>query len=72
MTNTNLLKLKIRDSGLKLFNILQKMGISRQTLWKKINNKVAFDQYEIEKLCVILNITDLYEKERIFFAKVVD
>lgn len=72
MTNTNLLKLKIRDSGLKLFNISQKMGISRQTLWKKINNKVAFDQYEIEKLCVILNITDLYEKERIFFAKVVD
>lgn len=72
MTNTNLLKLKIRDSGLKLFNISQKMGISRQTLWKKINNKVAFDQYEIEKLCVILNITDLYEKEKIFFAKVVD
>lgn len=72
MTNTNLLKLKIRDSGLKLFNISKKMGISRQTLWKKINNKVAFDQYEIEKLCVILNITDLYEKERIFFAKVVD
>lgn len=72
MTNTNLLKLKIRDSGLKLFNISQKMGISRQTLWKKINNKVAFDQYEIEKLCGILGITDLYEKERIFFAKVVD
>ncbi len=72
MTNTNLLKLKIRDSGLKLFNISQKMGISRQTLWKKINNKVAFDQYEIEKLCSILGITDLYEKERIFFAKVVD
>lgn len=72
MTNTNLLKLKIRDSGLKLFNISQKMGISRQTLWKKINNKVAFDQYEIEKLCCILGITDLYEKERIFFAKVVD
>ena len=72
MTNTNLLKLKIRDSGLKLFNISQKMGISRQTLWKKINNKVAFDQSEIEKLCGILGITDLYEKERIFFAKVVD
>ena len=72
MTNTNLLKLKIRDSGLKLFNISQKMGISRQTLWKKINNKVAFDQYEIEKLCGILGITDLYEKERIFFAKAVD
>lgn len=72
MTNTNLLKLKIRDSGLKLFNISQKMGISRQTLWKKINNKVAFDQYEIEKLCGILGITDLYEKEKIFFAKVVD
>lgn len=69
MTNTILLKEKIRESGLKNGYIAEVLSISRQQLWKKVNNLVAFNQYEIEKLCYILKITSLREKENIFFAK---
>lgn len=72
MTNTNLLKMKIEKSGLKIGFIADYVGISRQLLWKKINNKTPFNQYEIEKMCRILGITSLREKEAIFFAENVD
>lgn len=72
MTNTNLLKLKITASGLKISFIAEFVGISRQLLWKKINNKTPFNQFEIEKMCTILKIEDLTEKEAIFFAENVD
>ena len=68
MTNTELLKDKIQKSGLKMSFIADALGISRQLLWKKVNNLTTFNQYEIEKLCKLLKITSLREKERIFFA----
>lgn len=72
MTNTGLLKQKITESGLKISFIADFVGISRQLLWKKINNQTPFNQYEIEKMCTVLKITKLSEKEAIFFAKNVD
>lgn len=72
MTNTNLLKAKIEESGLKIGFIAEFVGISRQLLWKKINNMTPFNQYEIEKMCKVLKITSLKEKEAIFFAENVD
>lgn len=69
MTNTELLKEYIEKSGLKLTHIAEKMELSRSGLWKKINNISSFDQYEIEKMCNILQIKGLREKEAIFFAK---
>lgn len=69
MTDTNLLKNKIENSGLKVGFIAQAVGISRQQLWKKVNNQVPFNQYEIEALCNVLRITALRDKEAIFFAK---
>lgn len=72
MTDVELLKKKIDSSGLKLFFIADCIGISRQLLWKKINNVVPFDQYEIAKMCRILNIDIRTEKEAIFFANDVD
>ncbi len=69
MTNTELLKEYIEKSGLKLTYIAEKMEISRAGLWKKINNLSSFDQYEIEKMCNILQIKTLRDKEAIFFAK---
>lgn len=72
MTNTELLKDKIQKSGLKMSFIADALEISRQLLWKKVNNLTPFNQYEIEKLCKLLNITSLREKERIFFASIVD
>ena len=69
MTNTDLLKDKIDKSGLKIGFISDFVGISRQLLWKKINNLTPFNQYEIDKMCEVLRITSLKEKEAIFFAK---
>ena len=69
MTNTELLKDYIEKSGLKLTYIAEKLGISRSALWKKINNASSFDQYQIEKMCDLLGIRTLKEKEDIFFAK---
>ena len=69
MTNTAMLKDAIEKSGLKIGFIADAMGISRQLLWKKINNQTPFNQYEIDSLCEILKITSLRTKEAIFFAK---
>lgn len=72
MTNTKMLQDKISESGLKIGFIAERVGISRQLLWKKVNNKTPFNQYEIEKLCGVLKISTLKEKEAIFFAPNVD
>ena len=69
MTNTTLLKQIIDDSGLKMGYIADFLGISRQALWKKVNNLSPFDQYEIDKMCEVLKITALRTKEAVFFAK---
>lgn len=72
MTNTVLLKKKIEDCGLKLGFIAEKLNTSYAWLNKKINGEVDLKAYEIQILCEILNITDLKEKDRIFFAKNVE
>lgn len=68
MTNVYLLKKRIDASGLKIGYIANQLGISRQLLWKKINNITPFNQYEIDKLCTILKVETLEEKESIFFT----
>ena len=72
MTNTKLLREKIESSGLKMKFIAGFVGLSRSGLNNKINNLRPFNQYEIEKMCVVLRITSTKEKEAIFFAKCVD
>ena len=69
LTNSELLKKIIDESGLKVGFIADFVGISRQLLWKKINNLTPFNQYEIDKMCDVLKITSLRQKESIFFAK---
>ena len=69
MTNTSMLNDLIEKSGLKIGFIADCVGISRQLLWKKINNKSPFNQYEIDSLCEVLQITSLRTKEAVFFAK---
>lgn len=69
MTDTMLLKEKIAQSGLKVGHIANAVGLSRQLLWKKVNNLRPFNQIEIEALCNVLGITTLRDKEAIFFAK---
>lgn len=72
MTNTKLLKKKIEESGLKIGYIVEKLGTSYAWFNKKLNNGKDFNATEMQILCEILNITDLAEKDRIFFAKNVE
>ncbi len=69
LTNSELLKKIIDESGLKVGFIADYVGISRQLLWKKVNNLTPFNQYEIDKMCDVLRITSLRQKESVFFAK---
>lgn len=72
MTDTARLREAIARSGLKLCHLANEIGITRQQLSKKIENRVPFNQYEIDGLCRTLNIKSLREKDAIFFAKNVD
>lgn len=68
MTDSKRLKQIIVESGIKITTIAEKMGISRHAFYEKLNNKSAFNQYEIADLCKILGIQSLKDKERIFFC----
>ena len=72
MTNTVLLEQKIAESGLKKSYIAKALGLSRYGLTLKIQNLNEFKASEIEKLCMLLGITDMKERCAIFFASKVD
>lgn len=71
MTNTELLRKKIDDSGYKLTYIAKQIGITYQGFLKKINNETEFKATEIQLLCELLNI-GIQEKEDIFFVSEVE
>lgn len=72
MVNTKELENEINKSGLKRCYLAEKMGLSRQGFRLKCINKNPFTVDEVAKLCELLNITKLTQKERIFFAKQVE
>ena len=72
MTNTNLLRQKIDESGLKLQFIAEQVGISRFALLKKIENRTELRVSEVATLCKLLGIKTMTERERIFFADKVE
>lgn len=72
MTNSALLKQKIEEKGLKIGFIVEKLGTSYGWFNKKLNNEKDFIAREIQTLCELLDITDLAEKDRIFFAENVE
>lgn len=67
MTNTNLLRKKLDESGYKLRFIAKQLGITYQGFLKKINNETEFKASEIQSLKEILNLTD-EERDMIFFT----
>lgn len=71
MTNINMLKEYISNSGYKIYFIAEKLGISYPCLQTRLNNKTDFRQSEIYTLCELLNI-DAEAKDKIFFASNVD
>lgn len=72
MTNTNLLKAKIKENGFKYGFLADQLGISAYGLANKMNNKTEFKATEIQTLCRILKIDSLTEKEAIFFDQRVE
>lgn len=72
MTNTELLEKRIKDSGLKLSFIAEKLGITRQALYRKIKGLVQFTGPEIKIICELLNMEEWAEIKPVFFADNVD
>ena len=69
--NNELLREVIKDSGVKVTALADKIGISRQSLTMKINGERSFDQGEIMAIKTNLHLTD-EQFMQIFFNDNVD
>ena len=69
--NLDYLKSKINEINIPITAIAEKMGISRQSLYLKLDGQRDFRASEMEKMCEILRLTN-EEKSCIFFANEVD
>lgn len=69
MNNTVLLEDKIATSGKKIKFLAERCGLSYAGFRNCVVNKSEFRASHIDILCEELNITDLEEKERIFYFK---
>lgn len=71
MTDTNLLRKKIEESGIKLSFIAEKLGMTRQGFDKKLKDNSDFKAYQMFILVDILHLTKK-EAAAIFYAQNVD
>lgn len=62
----NLLDKRVAECGVSYQFLSNKLGITRQALYKKRNGESEFTGREIVELCKILNIEDLDEVKKIF------
>lgn len=69
MVNTELLNLKIKESGLKKSQLCKAIGITYQAFRLKRNNVFAFTSQEVSTLCELLNISTMAEMKKIFFSQ---
>lgn len=69
MTDTLKLENLIRESGLKKGYLADMLGLSRFGFMKKVNNLSEFKASEIIKLCELLEIRSMQERESIFFKR---
>ena len=67
MVNVELLKHKIKDSGMTVTAVCEKSGIKRQTLYKRFE-KPNFSVSEVDALSKTLRFTKR-DISNIFFAK---
>lgn len=67
MTNTNLLRSKIDESGYKLTYLAEKCNLTYFGFMKKVNNETEFKASEIKTLKELLNLTN-EEANKIFFV----
>lgn len=67
MVKLDVLKTRIRTSGLKTQSVAEKLGMSRASLWKKLSGRVEFKVSEIAGLSKVLDLTN-EERDYIFFS----
>lgn len=67
MTDIELLKDKIKESGLKVVSIAEKSGILRETLYNRLNGRGEFTASEIVSLSNVLGLTRA-ERDKIFLS----
>lgn len=68
MTNVYLLAKKIKESGKKKCYLADKLGVSKQGFANLCSGKTQFRTEQVKIMCEELSITDLEEKEAIFFC----
>ena len=66
MVRLEVLKDRMDDSGMTMTAIANKSGISRVTLYNKLDGRGEFKVSEISALCRVLHMSDL-ERDSIFF-----
>lgn len=71
MTNTQMLKSKMKSSGYRLRFIAQSINLSYPGFLNKVNNNAEFKASEMQGLTKLLKLS-ADEKERIFFANELD
>lgn len=71
MTDFELLREKIADSGMTIIAIAKKSGIKRETLYNKMSGKSEFNASEISSLTKTLRLS-AEERDAIFFAEKVE
>ena len=69
MVDSAVLRAKIKDAGVRYNYLAEKLGLSGYGFQLKGDGKNECRASEIAKLCELLGITSLREKERIFFAQ---
>lgn len=69
--NLEYLNGRIKMSGISIVALASKMGISRQSLYLKMNGDRDFKTSEVTNLCDILRLTE-EERTLVFFADKVD
>lgn len=72
MTNTLKLKALLLLNGFNQEDLAKYLGLSKQAINMKINNKRAFRLTEISKICDLLKIDNVQERFAIFFVNDVD
>lgn len=69
--NLEYLNDRIKLSRIPISAIAEGIGLSRQSLYQKMNGKREFKSSEVNKICEMLRLTN-EEKMLVFFADAVD
>ncbi len=69
--NLEYLNDRIKLSRIPISAIAEGIGLSRQSLYQKMNGKREFKSSEVNKICEMLRLTN-EEKMLVFFADTVD